>query len=416
MLDEFQRDEALIHFQRGLVLERAHRVQEAVEEYRRAIVHNPHLREAHGALGSYYQRHGLLAKAAEEFRVVASLNDDFLSHFNLGYLLLELERYDEAQLAFQRCLVLAPDDPATHYELGYIAYLRNDYSTALDQLQRPLRYYPDDWETHHLIGRCHLRLANYDAAQEAFGKALRAASSTTAQIEMARSLQMVERYREIGLPRSAKDLLYAEHGVVCLGSAQDDGLDFADAQDYHFTFPDIGTTLQRLLELATQGRWAFTCVVALDRLAHPLAAALTGMLALPLRHADEVGADEVSLLVLAIGREAELLELALERIPGESVTFCLGLNWLRHRPLLPEITGVIARGACSVPWEPELRRLRSDGAPHDQIELCLTHATEQIVAAVRETPRDANLAEQVRYYTEQHTYLRFVETFEPLYQ
>src|SRR6476660_852604 len=73
MLDESQREEALIHFQRGLNLERAHRVGEAVEEYRRAIARYPQMREAHDALGFYYQRHGLLAKAAEEFRVVASL-------------------------------------------------------------------------------------------------------------------------------------------------------------------------------------------------------------------------------------------------------------------------------------------------------------------------------------------------------
>ena len=49
MLDESQREEALIHFQRGLNLERAHRVGEAVEEYRRAIARYPHLREAHDA-------------------------------------------------------------------------------------------------------------------------------------------------------------------------------------------------------------------------------------------------------------------------------------------------------------------------------------------------------------------------------
>ena len=77
MLDEFQREEALIHFQRGLILERANRVEEAVEEYRRAIAHYPHLREAHDALGFYYQRHGLLAKAAEEFRVVANARRRF---------------------------------------------------------------------------------------------------------------------------------------------------------------------------------------------------------------------------------------------------------------------------------------------------------------------------------------------------
>ncbi len=67
MLEEFQREEALIHFQRGLVLERANRVEEAVEEYRQAISHYPHLREAHDALGFYYQRQACLPKQQRSF-------------------------------------------------------------------------------------------------------------------------------------------------------------------------------------------------------------------------------------------------------------------------------------------------------------------------------------------------------------
>src|SRR5262249_54617568 len=146
MLDESQREEALIHFQRGLNLERAHRVGEAVEEYRRAIARYPHLREAHDALGFYYQRHGLLAKAAEEFRLVAAPGDDFPSHFNLGYVLLELGRPDEALATFQRCLTIEPGDPASHYEIGLIHFLKGDYQAALEEIKLPLEHYPEDWE------------------------------------------------------------------------------------------------------------------------------------------------------------------------------------------------------------------------------------------------------------------------------
>jgi hypothetical protein len=106
-----------------------------------------------------------------------------------------------------------------------------------------------------------------------------------------------------------------------------------------------------------------------------------------------------------------LLKLAIERVPGEALTFCLGLNWLRHNQALPDVTGIVARGACSVPWEPELRRLRSDGAPHEQVANCQRRAAEQIVAATRDTPPDANLMRQVRYYT-RHRNLRFADVFD----
>ncbi len=76
------------------------------------------------------------------------------------------------------------------------------------------------------------------------------------------------------------------------------------------------------------------------------------------------------------------------------------------------MTGIIARGACSVPWESELRRLRSDGARPEKLNACLGRAAEEIVAAVRETPPDANLKRQVRYYC-RHYRLRFASLFKP---
>jgi tetratricopeptide (TPR) repeat protein len=412
MLDEFQREEALIHLQRGLNLERANRVGEAVEEYRRAIAHYPHLREAHDALGFYYQRHGLLAKAAEEFRIVARIEDDFLSHFNLGYVLLELGRYDDALSAFERCLALEPNDPATHYEIALIHFVRGDYRAALEQLQVPLRDFPADWEVYNLVGSCQLRLGAFDDSLVAFDKALRLAPRPSAQAEVIEHICTVERYREVGTPRRAKERLYAEHGVAYLGSAQDDGLRLDEFQDYHFTYPDIGTTLQRFVGLSEGCGWHVTCVVGLDRLALPLAAALSQLFGVPQRRADEIEPDDLPLLTLAIGREAELLKLAVERVPGEAMTFCMGLNWLRHSKLLPDVTGIVARGACSVPWEPELRRLRSDGARPEQIAACLERAAEQIVVAVRDTLPDANLARQVRYYSRRHRHLRFADIFE----
>ena len=410
MLDEFQREEALIHFERGLHLERVHRVDEAVSEYRRAIAHDPYLREAHDALGFYYQRQGLLAKAAEEFRVVANLEDDFLSYFNLGRVLIELGRHDEALAAFRRCLSLAPGDPASYFQIASIYFAQGEYQPALDWLELPLSRYPDDWEVYHLVGSCQLRLNMFDAALGSFTMALRLADRPTAQAEVIEQMRMIARYREIGAPRWAKDRLYAEHGIAYLGSAQDDGLRLDECQDYHFTYPDIGTTLRRLLATQAGLGWRCTCVVALDHQAAPLADALAELLELPRLQANGILAGELPLLVLAVGREAELLKLAVERIPGAALIFCLGLNWLRHSQVWPDVVGVVARGACSVPWEPELRRLRCNGAPSEQIDACQKRAAARIVAATRDVDGDTNIGQQIDYYRA-HPNLRFAHIF-----
>lgn len=407
MLDNFKREEGIRHFQRGLILERANRVVEAVEEYRRAIANYPHLREAHDALGFYYQRRGLIAKAADEFRTVTSLDGDFLSFFNLGYVLVELERYEEALNIFQRCLQLDPEDSATHYELGFIHFSRGEFGAALEHLQLPLRSFPEDWEVHNLLGKCYLELRRYDEALAAFGRALMLTDLPPVQALLLDSITTVERYREFRNLNNTKDQMYAQEGVVYLGSAQDDGLTVTEAQDYHFTYPDIGTTVQRFLALHQGCRWHFTAIVAVDKLAKPLATALGQLLNLPLCQVSDLNADDTALLVMAVAREAELLLLTMEHAPCTAIAFCMGLNWLRHSKILPDLIGIVARGSCSVPWEPELRRLRADGAPSRHIDACIHHATNQILQAVRETPLDTNLPRQVRYYTRNHRRLSF---------
>ncbi|RRR68153.1 MAG: tetratricopeptide repeat protein, partial [Candidatus Viridilinea halotolerans] len=246
MVNDQKRAEGLRHLQRGLALERANRISEAVQHYREAIACNPHLREAHNALGFYYQRNGLLAKAVESFRTVASLDGDFLAYFNLGYVLVELERYEDALVAFAQCLSLAPEDSATHFELSLIYLSRGQYLDAINHLQLPLRSYPEDWEVHNLLGRSLLGMRRYDEAVAAFGRSLLLAGTPYAQAEVIDNINTVERHREFRQLNTVKDQLYAEEGVIYLGSAADDGLQLSEHQDFHFTYPDVATTLQRL--------------------------------------------------------------------------------------------------------------------------------------------------------------------------
>lgn len=410
MLEEHKRDEGLRHFHRGLALERVNRMSEAVEEYRQAIADYPQLREAHAALGFYYQRAGLLAKAAEKFRAVVNLEGDFLAYFNLGHVLIELQQYEDALEAFHHCFQFQPEDPATHYEVGFIYLSRGEFHRALNHLQLPLRNYPEDWEIHALIGKCHLGLQNYDDALAAFGRALLLVPTLSIQAEILDSMAAVERCREFRTLHSAKDEMYVEEGIVYLGSAQDNGLDVAEVEDYHFTYPDIGVTLQRLLALYQGSRWNFTAVLVVDKVSRPLAEALSILLQAPLRELAELQADDRALLALSVAHEAELLMLALERTPCETVSFCLGVNWLRHSRVLPDLVGIAAHSACSVPWEAELRRLRADGASPEQIAACLQQATKQILQAIYQAPPEKNLSRQVRYYTRNHRRLSFLAT------
>ncbi|MCU0492155.1 MAG: tetratricopeptide repeat protein [Chloroflexaceae bacterium] len=407
MPGETSRDEGLRHLQRGLALERVHRHVEAVSEYRQALLHNPLLPEAHDALALHYQRSGLLAKAADELQAVVNLSGDFVAYFNLGFVLVELARYDEALDIFGRCLRLHPGDTATHFEIAHVHVLRGNFSVALEHLRRLLPAFADDWEVHSLLGRCYLGLRRYDEATEAFTKALTCAPDQDAQISLFDRINAVERHREFRALQGTKDQFYADEGVVYLGSAQDDGLYAGALQDYHFTYHDVGITVRRLLALIQGYRWQFSVVVAVDRMAEPLALALGQLLELPVRPPAALTADDSALLVLAVAHEAELLQLTIERAPCLNVAFCLGLNWLRHSRLYPDVIGVAAQCSSSVPWEAELRRLWSEAAGSAPIGSCIARACQQILSAISETPPESNLPSQVRYYTRTHRRLCF---------
>ncbi|NJN65812.1 MAG: tetratricopeptide repeat protein [Chloroflexaceae bacterium] len=407
MPDKSERDEGIRHFQRGVAFERANRFLEAVKEYRQAVDRYPQLREAHAALGFHYQRHGLLAKAAEEFYLVARLEEDFLSYFNLGHILIEIGRYEEALHALSHCLNEEPDDAATHYEIAYIHFCQGALDLALSHLQVPLQSYPEDWEIHHLIGKCYLGLKNYPEALRAFRQALMLATTPHAEAETLNNIMTIERSREFSEVRSKKDLVYMQQGVVYLGSSQDDGVIVSESPHYHFTYPDIGTTLQRLVALAQALRWPFTAVVPIDKLAQPLANAIGRVLGSAVCQTSDLTAEDTALLVMSVAREVELLLLTIEHVPCHAVTFCLGLNWQRRCALLPDVIGMIAHETCSVPWESGIGRLRADGSAPASIDQALQQATAQILQAFAETPPDANRAQQIDYYAHDHRNLSF---------
>ncbi len=402
MQEEHNRDAGFHHLQRGIAFERSNRISEAVEAYRQAIASNPHLSEAHNALGFYYQRSGLLAKAAEEFRTVANLSGDFLAYFNLGYILVELERYEDALTTFQHCLSLDPTDPATHFEIALITYIMGDFQAALGHLQYPLKSYPADWEIYNLLGKIYLGIRDYDQAMTAFGRALLLTNSPHAQVELLDNINAVERHREFRHVTSVKDHLYAQEGVVYLGSAQDDGLHIHETHDFHFSYADIGTTLQRLVAFIKSAHLNLTAIVCADTLSRPLADALAELLSLPQHTLDDLQPTDRALLLIAVGREAELMLLTLERINCTMTTFCLALNWLRHNKALPDIIGITAHGMCSVPWEAELRHLRASGAPTALIQTGLKVAAQRVLESIHATPIDPNLPRQIRYYTRTH--------------
>ncbi|MGB9736763.1 MAG: hypothetical protein C0184_09585 [Chloroflexus aggregans] len=398
MTDEMKRVASRRHLRYGLAFERTQRPLEALDQFRRAIAADPTMRDAHNALAFHYQQQGLLAKAADAFAAVAALADDYFARFNLGFVLVELERYDEAEREFQRCLELDPNDTAAQLELAYIYAARGEYAKAVTMLEGPRQRYYDDWAVFHLLGRCLFQLQRFDEAQQAWQHALALAPHAEDQFELLACLQSIERRREFHTCTGLKDDLYVHEGVICLGSAMDDGITIHPLHDYHLREHDIVRTIQRFVALARSSKWQLGGIVAPDLTSKPLAAALAQLLELPLlnlHHLPNITAP--ILLVIAVGHLADLFTIARERLPISSPGFCLAVNWMKYSPLWPEVVGVVVEGVCTVPWGDELRGLSSA----EQMTV-IQRIADRLIAQVQDLPAEENLPRQIRYYTRRH--------------
>jgi len=405
VLTEFNPGQAYQHIERGLRLERQGRLDEAMIEFKRAVEADPSVAAAHNALGHHYRRKGLLTKAADEFHAATLLNRDYDNCFFLGRTLSELEHYAEAEEAFRQCLAIDADALSARYELACVQYAQGQFAEALAQFRSLAAEFPEDWELKSAIAECFLGSKDYEQAERTLREALRSAPAEADTSTLREALLIARRHLEFSSQQTLgfKDLLYADHGVICLGSSRDDGLDVPVYQNYTFTYRDMAVTCNRLLMLIHEYGWQFNALVSVDEDSMPLAVTLSQLLELPLLRVNELREDDHILVVLAAGTQPELFEVTLEHIPGQMLSFALCLAWQPHEGPVTDIVGVRCSGKCTLPW----RRLRKDSA--------LAAATS-ILRALAVAPEEDNRAQQIDYYRQKHKLLRFFDLsseFEP---
>jgi lipoprotein NlpI len=382
--------------ERGRHLERQGRFDEAMLEFKQAIEADPSFSRAHTALGQHYRRKGLLTKAADEFKMAVLLGGDYLTNLDLGRTLRDIERFSEAQEAFQRCLDLDPEDPQTHYEMASVLFTQGAFGQALQSLQAIAGDRPHDPDLQLALADCHLALKDYDAAERVLVGALERAESEDHRASLLDALCVTRRHREFVSKEtlSVKDLLYALQGVVCLGCRRDDGLEIPLYEDYAFTYADVAATCRRLLSLQLHLGGSFDAVCAVDAHALPLTLALGTLLSVPTRALGELRQDELTLVVLATVLHPELWLVTLEHITTPTRSFALAMTWQPDRAPAADLVGIPCSGSCLLPS-------RREPKPSP------VAASESILRAYADQSEDENLTAQIAYYGKDHRLLRF---------
>jgi tetratricopeptide (TPR) repeat protein len=131
-------DNARAYYEKGEILHRLNRYEEALQACEQAIHLDP-------------------------------TND--LAYYNKGEILYELQRYEEAVLAYEQALRLVPNDTASYNNKGYSLFKLQRYDEALQAYEQALRLDPTNGLVHYNKGLALDKLRRYEEATKAYQEA-----------------------------------------------------------------------------------------------------------------------------------------------------------------------------------------------------------------------------------------------------
>ena len=119
------------------------------------------------------------------------------AHNNLGVLLYNLNRYEEAEKEYREALRIKPDGAEAHNNLGILLYNLNRSEEAEEEWREALRIKPDYAEAHINLGNLLKDLNRYEEAEEEYREALRIKPDfAEAHINLGNLLKDLNRYEE----------------------------------------------------------------------------------------------------------------------------------------------------------------------------------------------------------------------------
>ena len=137
------------------------------------LVKNPDCAVAHNNLGFVLLQDGKVDEALPHFEKAVLLQpDDANAQKNLGSALLEKGRVDEAIGYYQTALKFKPDDPGAHNNLGFALFKKGKVDDAIAEYQRALKLQPGDPGVHHNYGLALYKEGLVDEAMAQYQKAL----------------------------------------------------------------------------------------------------------------------------------------------------------------------------------------------------------------------------------------------------
>lgn len=184
-------DYARVYHRIGTELLKAGRVEEAVEQFRKALEEDPRHAGAYNNLGVAYERLGRSDAKAQFIKAVELQGDFAQAHFNLSRALLREGRVKAAMRGLRRTLEIEPDNVSALNLLGMELGKQRRFADARACLEQAIHIDPDHSEAHNNLGVVYAAEGRVQDALAQFREALRADPGN------ARARQNLERTRSL---------------------------------------------------------------------------------------------------------------------------------------------------------------------------------------------------------------------------
>jgi tetratricopeptide (TPR) repeat protein len=212
--------------------------------------------------GLSFRQSEMYADAQTLYRAIVTRNPDcWMAHSNLGALLANSGKLDEAIVHYKRALEIKPDYAEASYNLGNALADRGEIDEAIIRFRKALEIDPFYAEAHNNLAAALIRVRRFDEAIFHFQKALEInpqATEARANIAVALSLMNNAAWTMATSPesslRNGAEAVKLAQGAVELSRGQEPGLLGTLAAAYAETgrFPEAVRAARAALELAVK--------------------------------------------------------------------------------------------------------------------------------------------------------------------
>lgn len=137
----------------------AQEFSEALIDLQKAVELNPKLPDVYSYYGLALLATGDMAGASDAFHKELESNpNDFVSNLQLGVVLKQDQRYDDARKSFERALRVRPGDPGVRYQLATLDLSAGKLELACAELEKLTRETPQFVEAHVSLATVYYRL------------------------------------------------------------------------------------------------------------------------------------------------------------------------------------------------------------------------------------------------------------------